>query len=123
MEHKKIILSVVALLLALGIMVYYYLDKEKATIAVQTNGGVPYEWQYELSKDDIISVKETSKEHNKNVAGGVVDIKYIITPLKEGTTMMELKYINITDNSIDKMKKYRIKVDKYMHLSIVEVKK
>ena len=37
--------------------------------------------------------------------------------------MMELKYINITDNGIDKMKKYRIKVDKYMHVSIVEVKK
>ena len=36
--------------------------------------------------------------------------------------MMELKYINITDNSIDKMKKYKIKVDKDMHVSIVEVK-
>lgn len=123
MEFKKIILSVVALLLALGIMVYYYLDKEKAAITVQTNGGVPYDWQYELSKDDIISIKEISKDRDKDVAGGVVDIKYIITPLKEGTTMMELKYINITDNSIDKMKKYRIKVDKYMHVSIVEVKK
>ena len=123
MEFKKIILSVVVLLLALGVMVYYYLGKEKATITVQTNGGVPYDWQYELSNDDIISIEETSKEHDRNVAGGVVDIKYIITPLKKGTTMMELKYINITDNSIDKMKKYRIKVDKYMHVSIVEVKK
>ena len=123
MELKKIILSVVALFLALGVMIYYYLDKEESTITVQTNGGVPYDWQYKLSKDDIISIKETSKEYDKDVAGGVVDIKYIITPLKKGTTMMELKYINITDNSIDKMKKYRIKVDKYMHVSIVEVKK
>ena len=55
MEFKKIILSVVVLLLALGVMVYYYLGKEKATITVQTNGGVPYDWQYELSNDDIIS--------------------------------------------------------------------
>ena len=103
MELKKIILSVVALFLALGVMIYYYLDKEKSTITVQTNGGVSYDWRYKLSKDGIISVKETSKEHDKDVAGGVVDIKYIITPLKEGTTMMELKYININDNSIDKM--------------------
>ena len=123
MELKKIILSVVALFLALGVMIYYYLDKEKSTITVQTNGGVSYDWRYKLSKDGIISVKETSKEHDKGVAGGVVDIKYIITPLKEGTTMMELKYINITDNSIDKMKKYKIKVDKDMHVLIVEVKK
>lgn len=123
MDKKKVILSTIILLLALGIMAYYYLGNVNNTITVQTNGGVPYDWQYELSDDNIVSVRETSKVRDKDLAGGVVDINYIIIPKKTGTTIMTLKYINITDNSIDKYKKYKIKVDKYMHVSIEKIGK
>lgn len=93
-------------------------------LTYKTNGGVPYKWEYKIEDESIVEFVETkdvTSEEDKKLDGGPVYINYIFKGLKEGKTTITFKYVNITDNSIEKEDKVTVKVDKYKNISLVAI--
>ena len=61
---------------------------------------------------EFVETKDVTSEEDKKLDGGPVYISYIFKGLKEGKTTITFKYVNITDNSIEKEDKVTVKVDK-----------
>lgn len=122
---KKIIIIGTIILLAL-IAVFIYLSNSSKTtneIILKTNGGVSYLWEFEIENNDIIKYKEKeSLEKRKNVVGGEIEEHYIFKGLNEGKTIITFRYRNFVDNTVDKTKKYKVKVDKKLKVNIKEIK-
>ena len=92
-------------------------------LTYSTNGGVPYEWQYEIEDESIVKFVK-NKNINKEtelVEGGRVDINYVFKGLKEGKTTITFKYVNIIDGTIDKEEKNTVRVDKNKNISLVAI--
>ena len=93
-------------------------------LTYKTNGGMPYKWEYKIEDETIVEFVETkdvTSEEDKKLDGGPVYINYIFKGLKEGKTVITFKYVNITDNSIEKEDKVTVKVDKYKNISLVAI--
>ena len=93
-------------------------------LTYKTNGGMPYKWEYKIEDESIVEFVETkdvTSEEDKKLDGGPVYINYIFKGLKEGKTVITFKYVNITDNSIEKEDKVTVKVDKYKNISLVAI--
>ena len=90
-------------------------------IIQKTNGGVPYDIQYEIDNKDIVKLikKSISKSKEKKVFGAPVYIKYIFKGIKEGNTIIAFKYVNITNQLVSKEKKYYVFVDNKKNITIV----
>lgn len=121
-----IIIAIIAVLIGIGVGVYIKfiypsLFSNEVEFVLKTNGGVPYEWEYTIADEEIVElVKRESEEVDKNSAGGRVNIHYFFKGKKEGTTTITFKYKNITDNTIEREEKHKVKVDKYN--KIIEIK-
>lgn len=125
---KKKMILVISIILILG-FIFSILNRKKNntkisnsknnTITVTTNSGVPYSWEYNLSDENIVSIKKTSKSLNNN-DGGPVSIYFDIIPKKEGTVILTLNYIGVVDMEIIETKKYSIEVDKDLKVKINE---
>jgi hypothetical protein len=92
-------------------------------LTYSTNGGVPYEWEYEIADESIVKFVK-NKNINKEtelVEGGRVDINYVFKGLKEGKTTITFKYVNIIDGTIDKEEKNTVRVDKNKNISLVAI--
>lgn len=92
-------------------------------LTYSTNGGVPYEWEYEIADESIVKFVK-NKNINKEtelVEGGRVDINYVFKGLKEGKTTITFKYVNIIDGTIDKEEKNTVRVDRNKNISLVAI--
>lgn len=123
MKKKIIIISLFVIGFILGFLAFYLSDDSSKTIefTVDTNGGVPYEWKYEIEDETVVKyVKnyEVSKE-KELVDGGHIQINYVFEGLKEGKTKVVLKYINIVDKTVEKEIVNKVKVDKNKNISLV----
>ena len=127
MKNKKLIILSCLLVLGFGLGLTAYLlssdeDSKLLELTYQTNGGVPFEWKYEIKDKDIVKfVKkyEISKE-KEPVEGGEVDINYVFKGLKKGKTTITFKYVSI-EGEVVKEEKNIIKVDENKNISLVMV--
>ncbi|MCI9434544.1 MAG: protease inhibitor I42 family protein [Bacilli bacterium] len=122
MMNKKLIIILTSLICILSItaIILFNVDEGKTLeITVTTNGGVPYSWQYEIEDEEIVKfVKKYTIEGDESLDGGPVSINFVFEGLKEGKTIVKLKYVNVKDNSIEKEKVYSVKVDKLKNISL-----
>lgn len=122
MMNKKLIIILTSLICILSItaIILFNVDEGKTLeITVTTNGGVPYSWQYEIEDEEIVKfVKKYTIEGDASLDGGPVSINFVFEGLKEGKTIVKLKYVNVKDNSIEKEKVYSVKVDKLKNISL-----
>jgi predicted secreted protein len=126
MKKKVIIgIGIVILLTIIIFAVIYFLNKNNShefKISVETNGGVPVEWQYEIEDESIVEFvkKYVSEDKNKNgMVGAPMTINYVFKGLKDGTTTITFKYVSITDDTVYEEKKYIVNV--WMEKNIVDV--
>ena len=124
--NKKIIL-IVAIVLVFVIVVAVVLLKTNEKVlelTYQTNGGVPYEWQYEIADPSIAEFVKSYEIENKNKGGMVgapISTNYVFKGLKEGKTTITFRYVSITDGTISKEEKHTIKVDSRKRISLVVI--
>ena len=94
-------------------------DYQNNEIILNTNGGVPYTWEYKIENPNIVRLKDKfSDVKNPEVSGGPVELHYIFKGLKKGETIITFEYKNFTNNIIDETKKYKVFVDKNLKLTI-----
>lgn len=128
MKNKVAIISIISICLitviALIVINPFEEKNKNIEITVNTNGGVPYKWVYEIEDESIVQyVKNYVVEENtdKNVEGGRVQINYVFKGVKPGNTKVKLKYVSIVDGSVDKEESYNLKVDRRNNVSMVVV--
>lgn len=125
--NKKVMIGIgivflAALFVVLKIVIPSTTGSKELELTYKTNGGVPYKWEYKIEDESIVEfvkIKDVTSESDKELTGGPVYINYIFKGLKEGKTAIIFKYINITDNSIEKEEKVEVKVDKYKNISLI----
>ena len=124
---KKIFIGLVTLLIILGVIIIINVknnsNSKTLKLTYQTNGGVPYEWQYEIDNKDIVEfVKsyETDNQNKNGLVGAPININYIFKGLKEGTATITFKYVNITNGIPEKNIENTVKVDKNKNISLVD---
>ena len=125
--NKKVMIGIgivflAALFVVLKIVIPSMTGSKELELTYKTNGGVPYKWEYKIEDESIVEfvkTKDVTSESDKELTGGPVYINYIFKGLKEGKTTIIFKYINITDNSIEKEEKVEVKVDKYKNISLI----
>lgn len=80
------------------------------------NGGVPYEWEYKIEDESIVSFVKSYVVEDKNVDGIVgapISTNYVFKGLKEGITTVTFKYISLAENErVVRSEKHLLKVDK-----------
>lgn len=132
MSQKSVIIGIiVGIILIIGSVVLVILNpfgerNKNLEITVNTNGGVPYKWVYEIEDESVVQyVKDYVVEKNtdKNVEGGRVQINYVFKGVKPGNTKVKLKYVSIVDGSVDTEESYNLKVDRRNNVSLVVVGK
>ncbi len=127
MKNKRVIILICLFVLGLGLGLTAYLlssddSSKKLELTYKTNGGVPFEWKYEIKDKDIVEfVKkyEISKE-KELVEGGAVDINYVFKGLKKGKTTITFKYVSI-EGEVVKEEKHTVKVDGNKNISLVVI--
>lgn len=125
MKKKIIIISLFIVGFIGGFLAFYLSDDSSKIIefTVDTNGGVPYKWEYEIEDETVVKyVKkyEINKE-KEPVEGGHIQINYVFEGLKEGKTKVILKYVNIVDKTVEKKIVNKLKVDRHKNISLVGV--
>ena len=86
-------------------------------IKVNTNGGVPYSWEYKIDNENIVEIKQSSKALNKN-EGGPVEVYFDITAKKEGNATLTLEYKDVRDQHVEKEEIYQIEVTHDLKMNI-----
>ncbi len=122
--NKKLTIILTSLIAVLSVVsiILINLDENSKTleITVDTNGGVPYIWEYEIEDEQVVKyIKKYTVEEDKSLDGGPVSINFVFEGLKEGKTNIKLKYVSVIDGSIEKEKIYNVKVDKLKNISLV----
>ena len=121
---KKIILLLFIIGLILGLIASNIDNPKELELTYQTNGGVPFKWEYEIEDETIVKFVKSYEIENKNVNGMVgapISKNYVFKGLKKGTTTVTFKYINITDGTISKEEKHTLKVDKNKKISLIAI--
>ena len=84
-------------------------------LTYQTNGGVPYEWKYEIEDNSIVEFVESKviNDQNKNgVVGAPITTAYVFRGLKEGQTKIIFRYVSLINGECVKEVINNVKVDK-----------
>ena len=88
-------------------------------LTYQTNGGVPYEWKYEIKDESIVKLNKQYSEAQDDLDGGQVNEKFVFEGLKQGKTTITFKYVSITDKNVEKEETVTVKVDKNKNISLL----
>lgn len=127
MKNKKVIILVCLFILGFVLGLTAYLlggdeDSKQLELTYKTNGGVPFEWKYEIKDKDIVKfVKKYEVSNEKEIVdGGEVDINYVFKGLKKGKTTITFKYVSI-EGEVVKEEKNTVKVDENKNISLVVV--
>lgn len=108
---KKIIL-ILTILIVTGCK-----QKPKYKIELDSNPSTGYDWHYEITNDIIDFEREYDDSNCKEgILGCGGKTRYILTPLKKGTTTVEFKYcIQYQEPCIEAI--YEITIDKDLNLT------
>lgn len=117
-------IGIIALIILLVILKLFVLDdgSKKIELTYKTNGGVPYEWKYEIEDESIVEfVKkyEVENKNNEDMVGAPIAYNYVFKGLKKGTTKIIFKYVSITDGTVDQEETHTVKVDSNKNISLV----
>ncbi len=91
-----------------------------------TNGGVPYFWEYEIGDTDLIMFVEESEVENKNkngMVGAPISKKYAFRGKNTGYTWIKFKYIHVGDHKISQEEIHEIEVDRYRNVILLSTEK
>ena len=121
---KKTIIIIILLLVVFAVASFFLFwnneYNKQIELTLKTNGGVPYKWEYEIEDESIVKyVKNYTLESDKDIDGGVVLINYVFEGVKPGKTKLTFKYVNITNNEVDKEQVYNLKVNNKKGISLV----
>ena len=122
---KKVIILVTLFLVgfAVGIGVYFVSSSDESSktleLTYKTNGGVPYEWKYEIKDESIVKLDKTYSEAEDELDGGVVDVKFIFRGLKKGKTTITFKYVDFRNEKVEKEETITVRVDGNKNISLV----
>lgn len=128
--NKKVMIGIgivfiAAIFVVVGIIIPNNKNKEEGKkeleITIESSGGVPYVWEYEIDDKSIVEfVKtvDTTPEEDKRLEGGPVYTNYVFKGVKEGKTDITFRYVSIDDKSIVKEMTYTVKVDKNNNISL-----
>lgn len=117
-----VLITVGIALIVLGILLSGNKGPKQIELKFETNGGVPYEWQYGIEDETIAKFVKSYEVENKNdgtMVGAPIVLAFVFEGVNEGTTTIRFKYVNITDGSLDKEEEYLVKVDKDKNISLV----
>ena len=123
MNKKSLFIIILAILfVVIGVIIFNTSGSKELELTYQTNGGVPYEWRYEIADESIVEFIRSYVVDNQNVdntVGAPISTNYVFKGLKKGTTSITFKYVNVVDGTISKEEKHTIKVDSYKNISLV----
>lgn len=110
--------------IVLGIIIPNESGSKTIELTMQTNGGVPYEWQYEIKDMDTVEFVKSYEIDNQNkngLVGAPISINYVFKGLKEGKTTITFKYVSLSDGEIAQEKDFNIKVDNKKNISLIAI--
>ncbi len=123
--NKKVLLGIgILFLIILFIFIKTVAKSKELELTYKTNGGVPYEWKYEIEDESIVQfvrTKDITSKGDKKLVGGPVYINYVFKGIKEGKTTITFKYVSVVDETIEKEDKVTVKVDSHKNISLVTV--
>lgn len=127
---KKIIIFLIIISVGTLLIFVWKSDKEKLpedkyskeiVLEYKTNGGVPYEWKYEISDTSIVSLKKIEEPKNpSSMPGASINKKYIFKGLKEGNAIITFRYIDIRNKSVTREEFNYISVNKNNEIKLVK---
>ena len=119
-----VVLGIVAIVVVImSIIKMSQMAPGSVKITLETNGGVPYKWSYEIDDDSVIEyVGVESKDLDPGMDGGAVEETYSFKALKTGETDVVFEYKDITEDGGDVMetKVYHMTVDDKLDISVEE---
>ena len=123
--NKKVLLGIgIIFVMILFIIIKIVTKSKELELTYKTNGGVPYEWKYEIEDESIVQfvrTKDITSKGDKKLVGGPVYINYVFKGIKEGKTTITFKYVSVVDGTIEKEDKVTVKVDSHKNISLVTV--
>ncbi len=123
MDSKKKLIIIGGVVLLIVLIIVLLNLKTNNEVVLKTNEGVSYVWEYSIDNDDIVEYTEKeSIDKKKRLVGGEIEEHYVFKGKKAGTTTITFDYRNFVDNTIDKTKKYKVKVNKRLQVDIKEIK-
>ena len=118
------IILIGVLFVVLGIIIPNESGSKTIELTMQTNGGVPYEWQYEIKDMDTVEFVKSYEIDNQNkngLVGAPISINYVFKGLKAGKTTITFKYVSLSDGEIAQEKDFNIKVDNKKNISLIAI--
>ena len=95
---KKIIAILVVVALVFVSIYFFWVNrsqKNELELTYSSNGGVPFEWVYEIGDESIVTFVKSYDEVDKKdkyLDGAPVKTVYVFKGLKEGETTITFKY-------------------------------
>ena len=96
--------------------------KGRLELVYSINAGIPFKWVYEIGDEDIVQFEESYQIRNDNTdgrSGGAIDTKYVFKGIKEGTTTITFKYMNI-DGTLEEEIIHHVSVDKDNNVTLID---
>lgn len=95
-----------------------------AEVVVESQGSIPYDWEYTIADTSIIKFKETKEVTNDDseevMLGGGKEQHYIFEGLKEGTTTIKFELKSFVSTDVAETKNFDVSVDKNLKVTITE---
>lgn len=95
-----------------------------AEVVVESQGSIPYDWEYTIADTSIIKFKETKEVTNDDseevMLGGWKEQRYIFEGLKEGTTTIKFELKSFVSTDVAETKNFDVSVDKNLKVTITE---
>lgn len=95
-----------------------------AEVVVESQGSIPYDWEYTIADTSIIKFKETKEVTNDDseevMLGGGKEQRYIFEGLKEGTTTIKFELKSFVSTDVAETKNFDVSVDKNLKVTITE---
>ena len=124
---KKIIILIIIIILICAFVILSHNfknneieDKKNAEVVLETYGGVPYEWRYNIDNSNLVRITEKTENMSEpDVEGGQFLIHYIFDGIKPGKTYIKFNYVDFReDDKIEKTEIYEVIVDEKLNVQI-----
>jgi len=96
--------------------------KGRLELVYSINAGIPFKWLYVIGDEDIVQFEESYQIRNENTdgrSGGAIDTKYVFKGIKEGTTTITFKYMNL-DGTLEEEIIHHVSVDKDNNVTLID---
>jgi len=125
--NKKVLILIgiiVALLIGVVIISLNIFDESSKILELtyKQNAGIPYKWEYKIEDESIVKFVKSYVVEDDNKDGKVgapIYTNYVFKGIKKGTTTITFKFINITNNKVEKEEVNKVKVDEFGNISLV----